>query len=96
MKADKVLAEAFLKAAAMAQVFCRRTQVPLFGGSTDSAAFIKGGFRSVCITGLNHKLEDYYHTRKDSFDNLNTEGIENCYKAAVRLLELADEGLLDN
>ena len=96
VKADKVLAEAFLKAAAMAQVFCRRTQVPLFGGSTDSAAFIKGGFRSVCITGLNHKLEDYYHTRKDSFDNLNTEGIENCYKAAVRLLELADEGELDN
>lgn len=95
VKADAVLSNAFLRAAADAEVPCSRTKVPLFGGSTDSAAFTQGGFRSVCVTGLNHKLEKYYHTRKDSFDNLNAEGLENCYKAAVRLLEMADQGELE-
>jgi hypothetical protein len=61
--------------------------VPLFGGSTDSAAFTQGGFRSVGITGLNHRLEDYYHTRNDTGDNLNCAGLENCFRATVTLIE---------
>ena len=69
--------------------------VPLFGGSTDSAAFTQGGFRSVGVTGLNHKLEDYYHTRKDSWDNLNRAGLENCFRATVMLLEELDSGERD-
>lgn len=95
VRADQKLAEAFLKAAEDINVPCKKSRVPLFGGSTDSAAFTQGGFRSVAVTGLNHKLEDYYHTRKDSYDNLNTEGIENCYKAVIRFVELIDEGMLD-
>ena len=62
------------------------------GGGTDSAAFTQGGFRSVGITGLSHKLEDYYHTRRDSCDHLNRTGLENCYLATVRFIEkLAEE-----
>ena len=95
VKADSALAGAFLRAAEDTEVPCRRGQVPLFGGATDSAAFTQGGFRSVGVTGLNHKLEEYYHTRRDSCDNLNTEGLCNCYKAAVRTLELLDQGILD-
>lgn len=95
LKADEEMAELFLKAAADAGVPCQRGWVPPMGGSTDSAAFTKGGFRSVSITGLNHKLEDYYHTRRDSYDNLNAEGIENCYKAAVHTISLIDEGALE-
>ena len=60
------------------------------GGATDSAAFTQGGFRSVGVTGLSHKLEDYYHTRRDSWNHLNEEGLENCYRATVRLLEQLD------
>ena len=84
---DMELGKAFLQAAQEAGVPCKKTRVPLFGGSTDSAAFTQGGFRSVGITGLNHVLEDYYHTRRDTSDNLNEEGLENCYKATVRLIE---------
>lgn len=54
-----------------------------------------GGFRSIGVTGLNHKLEDYYHTRKDSFDNMDEEGLGNCYKAMAALVEMADAGFLD-
>ena len=95
VKADTALSAVFLQAAREVNVPCQRSRVPLLGGSTDSAAFTQGGFRSVGITGLNHKLEDYYHTRKDSYNHLNEEGLENCYKTTVRFLELIDQGVLD-
>ncbi len=87
VSSDPELAEAFLRAAKKAEAPCRRGMVPLFGGSTDSAAFTQGGFRSVGITGLNHRLEDYYHTRNDTSDNLNCAGLENCFRATVTLIE---------
>ena len=95
LKSDPGLSELFLKGAEEAGVPCKSGWVPPMGGSTDSSAFTKGGFRSVAITGLNHKLEDYYHTRKDSCDNLNAEGIENCYKALVHTICLIDDGAGD-
>lgn len=91
---NPALGEAFLRAAQDVGVPCKKGQVPLFGGSTDSAAFTQGGFRAVGITGLHHKLEDYYHTRRDTYDNLNIEGLENCYRATVRLLEQIESGKL--
>ena len=90
--ADPALCEAFLKAAAAANVPCRRGWVPPMGGATDSAAFTQGGFRSVGVTGLNHKLEDYYHTRRDTSDNLDPAGLENCYRATVMLVGMMDSG----
>lgn len=95
LTADRELGEAFVQSAKEVDVPCKKGGVPLFGGGTDAAAFVQGGFRSVGITGLNHKLEDYYHTRKDSFDNLNYEGLENCFKATIRMLEKIDAGELD-
>lgn len=88
---DRVLGDLFLSAARRAGVPCKTGKVPLMGGSTDSAAFSQGGFRSVGITGLSHKLEDYYHTRKDTWNNLDTEGLENCYKAVVTMLGQMDQ-----
>lgn len=93
VRADPGLCEAFLRAAERAGVPCRRGWVPPMGGATDSAAFTQGGFRSVGVTGLNHVLESYYHTRKDTCDHLNEEGLENCYRAVVSLIEMAEETL---
>ena len=93
VRSDEAMAEAFLSAAAQEGVPCRSGKVPLMGGSTDSAAFTQGGFRSVGITGLNHVLEDYYHTRKDTYDNLDDTGLENCYKATVRFIYNMDQSV---
>ena len=92
VKTDQSLSNTFLKAAEDAGVSCRRGWVPPFGGSTDSAAFTQGGFRSIGVTGLNHKLEGYYHTRRDSCDNLNRHGLENCYLALLRFVEKTEQG----
>ena len=91
VKSDPELCGLFLRASEEAGVPCKRSVVPLFGGSTDSAAFTQGGFRSVGVTGLSHVLEDYYHTRRDSFDNLNGEGLENCIRATAKLIEMLEE-----
>ena len=90
VQSDPELCDLFLQAAAEAGVPCKKGIVPLFGGSTDSAAFTQGGFRSIGLTGLNHVLEDYYHTRRDSYDNMNEEGLENCIKATVMLISMLD------
>ncbi len=89
--ADHELCAAFLQAAKDVGVPCRKGWVPPMGGATDAAAFCQGGFRAIGITGLNHRLEDYYHTRKDSWDNLNEEGLENCFNATVRFVEILDQ-----
>lgn len=96
VKADGELGGLILRAANDAGVECRKSWIPPFGGSTDSAAFTQGGFRSVALTGLSHKLEDYYHTRRDTAGNLNVKGLENCFLACSRALELIDSGALDN
>ncbi len=95
VRSDRELGDAFLRAAEEAGVPCRDGSVPLMGGATDSAAFTRGGFRSAAVTGLSHRLEDYYHTRRDSWDNLNREGLENCYRAAVRMIETAESAVQD-
>ena len=91
ISADQELGMLFLHAAEDVNVPCTNGLVPLMGGSTDSAAFTQGGFRSIGITGLSHKLEDYYHTRRDSYDHLDADGLENCYLATIRFIEMSEE-----
>lgn len=90
VQADTLMAELFAETARELNIPCRKGWVPPFGGATDSAAFTQGGFRSVGITGLNHKLENYYHTRRDSCDNLDPQGLGNCYAVTVAVLEKID------
>ena len=84
---DKDVSDLFMECAAVLGVPCIHGQVPFPGGATDNAAFNKAGFRSTGITGLNHKLERYYHTRLDSYDNMNEEGIGNCFMVTAKVLE---------
>ncbi|MBR6391768.1 MAG: M20/M25/M40 family metallo-hydrolase [Eubacterium sp.] len=92
VKADKDVCDLFLEAAQSIDVPITKGWVPPLGGAPDNAAFAQAGFRSTGITGLNHKLEDYYHTRRDTYDNMNPEGLANCYAATVKALEMFDNG----
>ena len=66
VKADKDVSDLFMEAAKELDISCKKGWVPPLGGATDSAAFAQAGFRATGVTGLNHKLEDYYHTRRVS------------------------------
>lgn len=93
VKADKDVSDLFMECAEELGVQCSKGMVPPLGGATDNAAFAKiGGMRSTGITGLNHSLEDYYHTRRDTYDNMNEQGLADCYAVTVMVLEKFDEG----
>ncbi|MGN0569302.1 MAG: M28 family metallopeptidase [Candidatus Fimenecus sp.] len=92
VKADKDVSDLFMEAAKEAGVPCKKGWVPPLGGATDSAAFAQAGFRATGVTGLNHKLEDYYHTRRDTYDNMNLDGLAGCFAASVKALEMFDNG----
>ncbi|MBQ4244521.1 MAG: M20/M25/M40 family metallo-hydrolase [Clostridia bacterium] len=92
VKADKDVSDLFMECAQELGVTCNKGMVPPLGGATDSAAFAQAGFRATGITGLNHKLESYYHTRKDSWDNMNLDGLADCFAVSVRVLEKFDGG----
>ncbi len=92
VKSDKDCADLFYEAAQAINVPCKKGMIPPLGGAVDAAAFCQGGFRAAGVTGLNHKLERYYHTRLDSYDNMNEQGIANCFAASVKMLEMFDEG----
>lgn len=92
VKADKDVSDLFLEAANEIGIFCKTGMVPPLGGATDSAAFAQAGFRATGITGLNHKLEDYYHTRRDTYDNMDLVGLADCFAVSVKALENFDNG----
>lgn len=89
---DKDVSDLFMEACAELDIHCLKGMVPPLGGATDSAAFAQAGFRATGITGLNHKLESYYHTRRDSYDNMNEDGLAKCFAASVKALEMFDNG----
>ncbi|MBQ1544576.1 MAG: M20/M25/M40 family metallo-hydrolase, partial [Clostridia bacterium] len=95
VKTDQELNNLFLKCAEELGIPCRKGWVPPLGGATDAAAFTQGGFRSGGITGLDHKLEDYYHTRRDTCDNMNPQGLADCYAISVKVLEKIENGAMD-
>lgn len=91
VKADVEVSDSFMKAAEELGIKCGKGLVPPFGGATDSAAFAQAGFKATGITALNHVLEDYYHTLKDSYDNLNKDCLADCYAIAVKCLDNFDK-----
>ena len=84
---DKDVSDLFMESAEQLGIPCIHGQVPFPGGATDNAAFNKAGFRATGITGLNHKLERYYHTRLDSYDNMNEKGLAECFAVSAKVLE---------
>ncbi len=92
VKADKDVSDLFMECAKDLDIRCLKGMVPPLGGATDSAAFAQAGFRATGITGLNHKLENYYHTRRDSYDNMNVDGLADCFAVSVKVLEEFDKG----
>ncbi|MBR3803587.1 MAG: M20/M25/M40 family metallo-hydrolase [Clostridia bacterium] len=92
VKADKDVSDLFMEATKELGIHCTKGMVPPLGGATDSAAFAQAGFRATGITGLNHKLESYYHTRRDTYDNMNEKGLADCYAASIKVLEMFDAG----
>ena len=91
VKSDRAVGDLFKESADELGIYCAEGMVPPFGGATDNAAFSQAGFRSTGITALNHELEDYYHTLRDTYDNLGKDCLADCYAISVKVLEKFDK-----
>ncbi len=91
VKADKEVSDSFMESAKELGIPVQKGWVPPFGGATDSAAFAQAGFKATGVTALNHVLEDYYHTLRDTYDNLDKDCLAKCYAISVNCLDKFDK-----
>ena len=62
-----------------------------YPGATDAEAFSRYGIKAAGLCAVQHTPSTYYHTRHDSWDNLNPEGIEITRAVVYQALRIADE-----
>ena len=68
--------------------------IPLKSSSlagTDSAAFGECGMKSTCIGALDQHLKAYYHTRKDTYDNLNPDLLAKVFDVTLTVIDTFDK-----
>ncbi len=61
-----------------------------YPGATDAEAFSRYGVKAAAICAVQHSPTDYYHTRRDTSDNINAECInitQTLVKTAMRLYD---------
>ncbi|MBQ3151496.1 MAG: M28 family peptidase [Clostridia bacterium] len=63
----------------------------LYPGAIDAEAFSREGIKAAGFCGVNHDPKTYYHTRKDSWDNISPECIELSLKICLEAASLYDE-----
>jgi hypothetical protein len=84
---DKELATMVTTAAKELNIKCEEKVLGLPAGSTDAAAFTQGGFKSICLVGMDYQIKRFYHTRIDNYDNLNDEAIDKSYQICIKVIE---------
>lgn len=69
----------------------------IFCGASDAAAMTQAGIPSVALAAMYPGPPRYYHTRGDSWDNMNPRCVEKGIEIALETAYLFDEkGLCDN
>lgn len=83
IRCNKDTASLILQSANVVDVKCKLKSVRF--GATDAAAFCKSGFKASSLTAKSVKN---YHTRLDSYENLNQEFLADCFDISVKALEI--------
>lgn len=88
VKTDSEAAQSFIDAAQSVGVNCKKSACMF--GATDAAVFAAKGLSACSVTALGG-LPDYYHTEKDTADNMNAPLIADCMKAVAEFIRKADD-----
>ena len=60
-------------------------------GATDASSFTKRGIKANTLAAMSHELESYYHTRHDTFDNIDPEVLKNVLEICIVAANIFDE-----
>lgn len=92
VKSSKEVVNLVLESAKDIGVKCTSRRIPF--DASDSVPFIQSGLKSAGICAIGRTLPDYYKTRFDSYDNLSSECIAECYGLLLEVVRrYADEGI---
>ncbi|MBQ8503638.1 MAG: M20/M25/M40 family metallo-hydrolase [Clostridia bacterium] len=65
--------------------------ISVYLGASDAAAIQQSGVPAVTLSAMNPGPPRYYHTRRDTADNMNIKTVEKCLDIALRALFIYDE-----
>ena len=63
----------------------------VYVGASDGAAVQQAGIPAVTLAAMNPGPPRYYHTRRDTADNMNMKTVEKCLEIALNALFIYDE-----
>ena len=66
-------------------------EAELYPGAVDAEAFSMYGLKSVGFCGVNHDPKTYYHTRKDTWDNISEDCIGVSLDICMEAAKIYDE-----
>lgn len=61
-----------------------------YPGANDADAFSRVGVRAAGLCAVPHRPPEYYHTRRDTWENIEPDCIELTRKVLMKAIELAD------
>jgi len=63
----------------------------IFLGSSDASAFTQSGWRAATFGAMDPRPADYYHTRRDTWDNMSEECLRTAIAVLCKALEMYDK-----
>ncbi len=85
---DGPFSELVQRAAAAKGYDIPRASIPL--GSTDAAAFSQAGLTATALCAMDPAPADFYHTRRDNWDNMNSAGIAAAIGVVEEVIRMVD------
>lgn len=67
------------------------TEAGLYPGATDAEAFSRNGIKACALCGVDHNPQLYYHTRKDTWSNIDKRCLQLSLDICLETVELYDE-----
>ena len=63
----------------------------IFAGASDAAAFTQAGLRACCLAAMDPSPATYYHTIRDSWNNMDTDTLSTAIAVLDQFIRVYDD-----
>lgn len=91
-KLSRALAERGVKLATSMGYNAKMDELPFLSGGTDAAEGFRLGLEAITIMAIdfNHLGDSFFHTERDTVDNIEVKAIEQAISIAIKLASITD------